>query len=173
MRYAKVKRRMRGRGLMDFIGKALGFLKKHKVISKLGYSLGGMLPGKYGGVMWLVLSDLVVDVEDAVVEDSVWQVINNQKLFQRQDIHESRNIRRNSFDNSAREPWTIFNSMHSATNSWAKHTSALSLKINSPCTQDTLSSMLIKANALTRPTLIGLQYIKLLKHSMFMIVMED
>lgn len=50
MRYAKVKRRMRGRGLMDFIGKALGFLKKHKVISKLGGSLGGMLPGKYGAV---------------------------------------------------------------------------------------------------------------------------
>ena len=40
--------RMRGRGVMDVIKKVIGFFRKHKIISRGGSALGGLLPGKYG-----------------------------------------------------------------------------------------------------------------------------
>ena len=40
-------RRQKGRGIMDFIGKAAGFMKKNKVVSKLANS--GLL-GQYSGL---------------------------------------------------------------------------------------------------------------------------
>ena len=45
-----VARRMRGRGIKEFFGKVNQFLKKHRVISRVGSALGGMLPGKYGAI---------------------------------------------------------------------------------------------------------------------------
>ena len=43
-------RRMRGRGVMDVIKKVIGFFRKHKISSRGGSALGGLLPGKYGVV---------------------------------------------------------------------------------------------------------------------------
>jgi hypothetical protein len=40
-------RRQKGRGIMDFIGKAAGFMKKNKVLSRAGSS--GLL-GQYSGL---------------------------------------------------------------------------------------------------------------------------
>ena len=42
------RRRMKGRGIMDVIRKVGGFLKQHKVISRVGGVLGKVLPGKFG-----------------------------------------------------------------------------------------------------------------------------
>ena len=43
--------RMRGRGkIMDFIRKGIGFLRKHKVVSRVANGLSGILPGQYGSV---------------------------------------------------------------------------------------------------------------------------
>jgi hypothetical protein len=44
------RRKMKGRGFMDFISKVGGFLKKHKIISRAGGVLGRILPGQYGNV---------------------------------------------------------------------------------------------------------------------------
>ena len=45
--------RVKGRGLFDFIKKGIGFLRKHKVISNIGNTLGSMgvpYASKIGGV---------------------------------------------------------------------------------------------------------------------------
>ena len=45
------RHRMRGRGkLMNFIKKAAGFLKKHKIVSRVANGLAGVLPPQYCGV---------------------------------------------------------------------------------------------------------------------------
>jgi len=46
----RVSRRMKGRGLVSFIRKAVGFLRKHHVISKVANFAGSVLPGKYGSI---------------------------------------------------------------------------------------------------------------------------
>ena len=50
VRHRRVVRRMRGRGIGSFLSKVNSFLKKHKVISRVGSALGGVLPGKYGAI---------------------------------------------------------------------------------------------------------------------------
>lgn len=41
------RRRMRGRGIMDFLRKAHSFVRKNKVISRGANALSYVLPGKY------------------------------------------------------------------------------------------------------------------------------
>lgn len=41
------RRRQRGRGIMDFLRKAHGFIKRNKVISRGANALSYVLPGKY------------------------------------------------------------------------------------------------------------------------------
>ena len=50
VRHRRVVRRMHGRGIASFLGKVNAFLRKHKVISRVGSALGGVLPGKFGGI---------------------------------------------------------------------------------------------------------------------------
>ena len=52
-RVSRRRRRMRGRGLMDFLGKANNFLKQSKLVSSVGNALGAAgipLAGKIAGV---------------------------------------------------------------------------------------------------------------------------
>ena len=43
--------RMRGRGkIMDFIRKGIGFLKKHRVVSRVANGLSSVLPPQYSGI---------------------------------------------------------------------------------------------------------------------------
>ena len=45
------RHRMRGRGkLMNFIRKAAGFLKKHKIVSRVANGLAGVLPPQYSSI---------------------------------------------------------------------------------------------------------------------------
>ena len=50
VRHRRVVRRMRGRGIGSFLSKVNAFLRKHKVISRVGSALGTVLPGKFGGI---------------------------------------------------------------------------------------------------------------------------
>ena len=82
VRHRRVVRRMRGRGIGSFLSKVNSFLKKHKVISRVGSALGGVLPGKYGAIASTVGSaagnwGMVGDVVGfgVAVEASDWQAI--------------------------------------------------------------------------------------------------
>jgi hypothetical protein len=44
------RRRMRGRGIMDFLKKAAGFLKKHKIVSRVASGLASVLPPQYASI---------------------------------------------------------------------------------------------------------------------------
>ncbi len=44
------KRRMKGRGLMSFIKKAAGFLKRNKVLSRVANFAAKNLPSQYSGI---------------------------------------------------------------------------------------------------------------------------
>ena len=45
------RRRMRGRGkVMDFLKKVGGFLKKHKIVSRVAGGLASVLPPQYSGI---------------------------------------------------------------------------------------------------------------------------
>ena len=47
----KSRRRMRGRGkIMDFVRKAVGFLRRTKIVSKVANFAGQHLPGQYGAI---------------------------------------------------------------------------------------------------------------------------
>ena len=48
VRHRRVVRRMRGRGIKEFFGKVNQFLRKHKVLSKVGNFATSMMPeGKW------------------------------------------------------------------------------------------------------------------------------